>query len=250
LADLRKFGIRSPARLVDLRYRVAGAIRVQGDTSHIGAGVTMAALADHPVVAERLPLVRSALLQSASPQIRTMATNGGNLLQRTRCSYFLDTASLCNKRRQPMETGSHLGGLPRRRLGRRLDRQAVLDHRVAHHWQRPLMRREPGHSLVPPGHPWPALPERGFGARPVGSAAAGGPTPPDRPTGFPMRLLRDRGSARASIPCATPDTRLSEMIPPRAQGAAARALLRPPAGWFKGKPLFRGRGPWRPGTST
>lgn len=98
LVDLMKLGVVVPERLVDLRGRVADGIEVQGDTLHVGAGVTMAALANHPIVAERLPLVRSALLQSASPQIRNMATIGGNLLQRTRCSYFRDATSPCNKR--------------------------------------------------------------------------------------------------------------------------------------------------------
>lgn len=98
LVDLMKLGVMAPDRLVDLRGIVPDGIEVQGDTLHIGAGVTMAALAVHTEVAQRLPLVRSALLQSASPQIRNMATIGGNLLQRTRCSYFRDTASPCNKR--------------------------------------------------------------------------------------------------------------------------------------------------------
>jgi xanthine dehydrogenase YagS FAD-binding subunit len=98
LVDLMKLGVMAPERLVDLRGSVADGIEVQGNSLHIGAGVTMAALADHSVVADRLPLVRSALLQSASPQIRNMATIGGNLLQRTRCSYFRDATSPCNKR--------------------------------------------------------------------------------------------------------------------------------------------------------
>lgn len=98
LVDLMKLGVLAPGRLVDLRGRVADGIEVQGQTLRIGAGVTMAALADHPIVAARLPLVRSALLQSASPQIRNMATIGGNLLQRTRCSHFRDATSPCNKR--------------------------------------------------------------------------------------------------------------------------------------------------------
>jgi xanthine dehydrogenase YagS FAD-binding subunit len=99
LVDLMKLGVLAPDRLVDLRGKVADGIEVQGDTLHIGAGVTMATLADHPMVAKRLPLVRSALLQSASPQIRNMATIGGNLLQCTRCGYFRDATSPCNKRR-------------------------------------------------------------------------------------------------------------------------------------------------------
>jgi xanthine dehydrogenase YagS FAD-binding subunit len=98
LVDLMKLGVLAPDRLVDLRGRVADGIAVQGDTLHIGAGVTMAALADHPMVAAQRPLVRSALLHSASPQIRNMASIGGNLLQRTRCSYFRDATSPCNKR--------------------------------------------------------------------------------------------------------------------------------------------------------
>lgn len=109
LVDLMKLGVIAPERLVDLRGGVADGIEVQDDTLRIGAGVTMAALADHPIVAERLPLVRSALLQSASPQIRNMATVGGNLLQRTRCSYFRDATSPCNKRRPGSGCGARGG---------------------------------------------------------------------------------------------------------------------------------------------
>lgn len=98
VVDLMKLGVLAPEHLVDLREKVLAGIEIQGETLHIGALTTMAALADHPAVAERLPLVRSALVQSASPQIRNMATIGGNLLQRTRCSYFRDRASPCNKR--------------------------------------------------------------------------------------------------------------------------------------------------------
>jgi len=110
LVDLMKLGVVAPQRLVDLRDGGAHAgISVQGDTLHIGALTTMAALADHPAVIERLPMVRSALLQSASPQICNMATIGGNLLQRTRCSYFRDLASPCNKR-APGTGGGAIGG--------------------------------------------------------------------------------------------------------------------------------------------
>jgi CO/xanthine dehydrogenase FAD-binding subunit len=66
----------------------------------VGAVATMEELAADPVVAERLPLVREALLAGASVQLRNMATIGGNLLQRTRCRYFRDpTVAACNKRR-------------------------------------------------------------------------------------------------------------------------------------------------------
>lgn len=107
LVDLMKLGVVGPERIVDLldgRSELAG-IAVEGDTLRIGSLTTMSALAEHPVVATSLPLVGSALLQSASPQIRNMATIGGNLLQRTRCSYFRDRASPCNKR----ELGSGCG---------------------------------------------------------------------------------------------------------------------------------------------
>lgn len=98
MIDLMKLGVIAPDRLVDLQAMSLSDITVRGGTLHIGALTTMAALADNPTVANRLPLVQLALLQSASPQIRNMATIGGNLLQRTRCSYFRDTGSPCNKR--------------------------------------------------------------------------------------------------------------------------------------------------------
>lgn len=100
IVDLIKLGVVAPERIVDLLdgpSDLAGIV-TDGDTLRIGSLTTMSALAEHPVVAKSLPLLRSALLQSASPQIRNMATVGGNLLQRTRCSYFRDRASPCNKR--------------------------------------------------------------------------------------------------------------------------------------------------------
>jgi xanthine dehydrogenase YagS FAD-binding subunit len=110
LLDLMKLGVMAPRRLVDLGERgLAGIEEGEGDTLRIGALTTMAALADHSVVAQRLPIVRSVLLQSASPQIRNMATIGGNLLQRTRCSYFREPASPCNKRRPGSGCGA-IGG--------------------------------------------------------------------------------------------------------------------------------------------
>jgi CO/xanthine dehydrogenase FAD-binding subunit len=94
-----KDGIIAPDRLVDitrlpLRWITAGA-----DVIRVGATTTMEELAADPVVSTRLPLVREALLRSASVQLRNMATIGGNLLQRTRCRYFRDpTVDACNKR--------------------------------------------------------------------------------------------------------------------------------------------------------
>jgi xanthine dehydrogenase YagS FAD-binding subunit len=111
LIDLMKLGTLTPSRLIDLSRRrdELSGICEDGASIRIGALTTMAEMAEHPLIATRYPLVRSALLQSASPQIRTMATIGGNLLQRTRCSYFRDTASPCNKR-QPGSGCGAIGG--------------------------------------------------------------------------------------------------------------------------------------------
>jgi xanthine dehydrogenase YagS FAD-binding subunit len=64
----------------------------------LGALARMADVADHPAVRDEYPVISQALLASASPQVRNMATIGGNLLQRTRCAYFRDTAMPCNRR--------------------------------------------------------------------------------------------------------------------------------------------------------
>lgn len=111
LIDLMKLGTLNPTRLVDLTQRSdeLSGIYEDGPNLLIGALTTMADMADHPLIVARYPLVRSALLQSASPQIRNMATIGGNLLQRTRCSYFRDPALPCNKR-QPGSGCSAIGG--------------------------------------------------------------------------------------------------------------------------------------------
>ena len=88
-----------PGRLIDISRLPLRGISVCGDALKVGALTTMAGLADDPTVRERLPLVRQALLAGASPQLRNMATIGGNLLQRARCRYFRDPAVLaCNKR--------------------------------------------------------------------------------------------------------------------------------------------------------
>jgi xanthine dehydrogenase YagS FAD-binding subunit len=94
-----KDGVRDPERLVDItRLRLRGITRAE-DTLRVGALTTMNELAADPTVSERVPLVREALLAGASPQLRNMATVGGNLLQRTRCRYFRDaTVTACNKR--------------------------------------------------------------------------------------------------------------------------------------------------------
>ena len=78
----------------------------------IGALVPNTDLAYHPLVEQRYPLLSSAILAGASPQLRNMATTGGNLLQRTRCYYFYDTATPCNKR-EPGSGCSAIEGINR-----------------------------------------------------------------------------------------------------------------------------------------
>jgi CO/xanthine dehydrogenase FAD-binding subunit len=94
-----KDGVLQPERLVDIGRLPLRGITRKGDTLRVGALTTMEELAADPVVSERVPFVREALLAGASPQLRNMATIGGNLLQRTRCRYFRDPAvAACNKR--------------------------------------------------------------------------------------------------------------------------------------------------------
>ena len=96
---LLKDGVVAPERLVDIgRLPLRGITRAE-DTLRVGALTTMEELAADPTVSERVPFLREALLAGASPQLRNMATIGGNLLQRTRCRYFRDsTVPACNKR--------------------------------------------------------------------------------------------------------------------------------------------------------
>ena len=101
LIDLMKGGIVSPKRLVDVG-RLPGLDRIESLPDggvRIGALVPNSNLAYHPLIARRYPLLASAILAGASAQLRNAATVGGNLLQRTRCAYFYDPASACNKRK-------------------------------------------------------------------------------------------------------------------------------------------------------
>jgi len=100
LLDLMKGGISGPRRLVDIS-RLPGLDRIEDLADggvRIGALVRNADLACDPSFARRFPAVAEALLSGASAQLRNAATVGGNLLQRTRCAYFYDVASACNKR--------------------------------------------------------------------------------------------------------------------------------------------------------
>jgi len=94
-----KDDVIAPERLVDIARLPLRGVTRREDTLWVGALTTMEELAADPVVAERIPVVREALLAGASPQLRNMATIGGNLLQRTRCRYFRDReVTACNKR--------------------------------------------------------------------------------------------------------------------------------------------------------
>jgi xanthine dehydrogenase YagS FAD-binding subunit len=110
LMDLMKGGVMRPDHIVDIsRLPGLGEIEHLGDGGvRIGALVPNADLAHDADFARRFPAVAEALLSGASAQLRNAATAGGNLLQRTRCAYFYDTASACNKREPG--TGCHAAG--------------------------------------------------------------------------------------------------------------------------------------------
>jgi len=100
LLDLMKGGVTAPNRLVDITH-LSGLDRIEelpDGGLRIGALIRNADLAHDPYFARRFPVVAEALLSGASAQLRNAATVGGNLLQRTRCAYFYDTVSACNKR--------------------------------------------------------------------------------------------------------------------------------------------------------
>jgi CO/xanthine dehydrogenase FAD-binding subunit len=98
LLDLMKDNVLKPDLLVDITRLPLRGIEVTDSGVRIGALTTMSELAQDPVIRVRYPVIVQALLASASQQLRNMATIGGNLLQRTRCSYFRDPAFACNKR--------------------------------------------------------------------------------------------------------------------------------------------------------
>ncbi|MEX3856014.1 xanthine dehydrogenase family protein subunit M [Paraburkholderia sp. BR10923] len=101
LLDLMKGGVARPVRLIDITHigGLDSVTTLPGGGLRIGALVRNSDAANHALVREQYPLLSQALLAGASPQLRNMATVGGNLLQRTRCGYFYDTAfTHCNKR--------------------------------------------------------------------------------------------------------------------------------------------------------
>jgi xanthine dehydrogenase YagS FAD-binding subunit len=99
LIDLMKMGVVVPERLVDINPLPLKSIEKTAKGSlRIGALATNSEVADHPLVLQEYPLLSLAFNAGASPQLRNMATVGGNMMQRTRCNYFFDTTMPCNKR--------------------------------------------------------------------------------------------------------------------------------------------------------
>jgi len=98
LLQLAKDDVETPTRLVDLEPLPMTGIHPSAQGLHLEPLARMADVAAHPAVVQGWPVLSQALLASASPQIRNMATIGGNLLQRTRCGYFRDIGFACNKR--------------------------------------------------------------------------------------------------------------------------------------------------------
>lgn len=112
LVDLMKEDVERPSVLVDITELPFAQVRPVNGGLSIGALMTNADTANHLLVRQQYPLLSQAILAGASGQIRNMATNGGNLLQRTRCPYFYDTAMPCNKR-QPGSGCAALAGINR-----------------------------------------------------------------------------------------------------------------------------------------
>ncbi|MBV9493066.1 MAG: xanthine dehydrogenase family protein subunit M [Acidobacteria bacterium] len=99
VVDLMKCNVEQPAHLVDINGLAFGAIEAVNGGIRIGALARMSDVAAHPLVQDRAPAISQALLLSASPQLRNAASIGGNLMQRTRCTYFRElTWTPCNKR--------------------------------------------------------------------------------------------------------------------------------------------------------
>src|ERR1700741_3212677 len=127
LVDLMKVDVLTPDTVVDVRHLGLSSIDVSDGSITVGAAVTNSRLAWHPAVRDRFPVLSQAILSGATTQIRNMATVAGNILQRTRCSYFRDVHASCN-RRQPGSGCDALDGFSRGHavLG-------VSDHCIATH---------------------------------------------------------------------------------------------------------------------
>ena len=108
--DLMKEDVERPSELVDVtRLKLAEITTAPGGGATIGALARNGDTANHPLIRKNYPLLTQAIVAGASGQLRNMATNGGNLMQRTRCQYFYDTAMPCNKREPGTGCGAREG---------------------------------------------------------------------------------------------------------------------------------------------
>lgn len=127
LIDLMKENVEQPSRLVDInRLELSRIVEREGGL-RLGALARNSDTANHRLVRERYPLVSQAILAGASAQLRNAATNGGNLMQRTRCYYFYDVAMPCNKR-QPGSGCGALEGFSRIHAIFGASRQCIATH--------------------------------------------------------------------------------------------------------------------------
>jgi xanthine dehydrogenase YagS FAD-binding subunit len=109
LIDMMKMGVAAPPRLVDINRLPLKGVEKTATGLRIGALATNSEVADHQLILENYPLLSLAINAGASPQLRNMATVGGNMMQRTRCPYFFDTTMPCNKRKPGSGCGALTG---------------------------------------------------------------------------------------------------------------------------------------------
>jgi len=109
LVDLMKRGVTSPARLIDINNLPLKQIEENDGGLRIGALAINSEVSENEIVKKNYPLLAMALEAGASPQLRNMATVGGNMMQRTRCTYFYDTTMPCNKRQPGTGCGALQG---------------------------------------------------------------------------------------------------------------------------------------------
>jgi xanthine dehydrogenase YagS FAD-binding subunit len=112
LVDLMKLEVLNPARLIDVTRLDLRRIEVRPEGIRLGAAATNSEVGEHAEVRKQFPVLSEALLAGASPQLRNVATVAGNLMQRTRCTYYRDLGTPCNKR-QPGSGCSALDGWTR-----------------------------------------------------------------------------------------------------------------------------------------
>ena len=113
LVDYMKLNVERPRQLVDINRLPLDKVEQTPDGGlSLGALARNSDVAQHPLVKDRYPVLAQAILAGASPQLRNMATTAGNLLQKTRCVYYRDTASACNKR-EPGSGCAAIGGYNR-----------------------------------------------------------------------------------------------------------------------------------------